>query len=416
VKGRKPDTGEGSLSYIAIALLIAAIAGAVTLSGVGSGVVGDIRAAVCKVGDDDCESERTVYAAKPPSPQEWGNRPADPGQAPPPPTDDERKAGKRAADQIRNYLDGCGWLRFWNCWGKQPPKDILATMSPGEIQALFDQLSDDETRRLLREPGVVDVLRLRADPWLLHQLERIAPGSIEPDFTEYYKKEKNDNPAIAWGHVPGARVWGDTGQPSLEDLNQGGLGDCWWLSSMGALAQTPEGRRRLREMIRQNPNGTYTVTFPDGERVTVTPYFPVNKDGNLSFAQPEGQTIWPLILEKAFAQKKGGFNKINGGDPAHGMEVLTGHDSDSKDADDVTRQDLENWLNSGRPVVASTKDDVDGKEIYQQRLHANHAYVVKGITKDGKVELFNPWGYDHATLTMEEFNRYLAEVDIGSFE
>ncbi|WP_285494135.1 C2 family cysteine protease [Actinomadura sp. NBRC 104425] len=381
-------------------------------------MAGDIRAAVCKIGDNDCGNERRVHSAKPPSQQEWGNRPTDPGKAPPPPTDDERKTGKRAADHIRDYLNGCEWWRFWSCWSKQPPKDILASMSPGEIQALFDELSDDEIRRLLRQPGVVDVLRFRADPWLLHQLERIAPGSIEPNFTEYYKDEKNDNPAIAWGPVQNARVWGDSGLPSLEDLNQGGLGDCWWLSSMGALAQTPEGRRRLRNMIRQNPNGTYTVTFPDGDQVTVTPYFPINRDGNLSFSQPEGQppTIWPLILEKAFAQKEGGFDEINGGDPARGMEVLTGHDSDSEDADDVTRQDLENWLNSGRPVVVSTKDDVDGKEIYQQRLHADHAYVVKGITKDGKVELFNPWGYDHATLTMEEFNRYLAEVDIGSFE
>ncbi|GLZ12158.1 hypothetical protein Acsp04_23930 [Actinomadura sp. NBRC 104425] len=83
MKGRRPDTGEGPVSYIAVALLIAAIAGAVTLSGVGSGVAGDIRAAVCKIGDNDCGNERRVHSAKPPSQQEWGNRPTDPGKAPP---------------------------------------------------------------------------------------------------------------------------------------------------------------------------------------------------------------------------------------------------------------------------------------------------------------------------------------------
>ncbi|GAA4065010.1 MULTISPECIES: C2 family cysteine protease [Actinomadura] len=423
MKGRRSDAGEGSLSYIAVVLLIAGIAGAVTLSGVGATVVGDIRAAVCKVGDDDCETEPRVFANNPPSEQEWGNRPTDPGQPPPAPTDDERKTGKEAADRIRDYLgSACAWWRVWKwgCDGTRAPRDLLAGMSPGEIQALFDELSDAEIRRLLREPGVVDVLKLRADAWLLHQLERIAPGSIEPNFTEVYEDEKSDNPATAWGSVPNARLWGNGGQPSLEDLNQGGLGDCWWLAGMGALAQTPEGRERLRNMIRQNPNGTYTVTFPDGERVTVTPYFPINKDGNLSFANPEGQppTIWPLVLEKALAQKEGGYEEIVGGDPGNGMETLTGHDSESEDADDVSREDLQNWLRNGKAVTVSTKDegDVDGKPIYKNRLHANHAYVVKGITQDGKVELYNPWGYDHATLTMEEFNQYLSGVDISSFE
>ncbi|MFC7732212.1 polymorphic toxin-type HINT domain-containing protein [Actinomadura keratinilytica] len=53
---RLGDAGEGSLSYIAVALLVSAIAAAVTVVALPDSVRGDIRAAVCRVGGGErCE-------------------------------------------------------------------------------------------------------------------------------------------------------------------------------------------------------------------------------------------------------------------------------------------------------------------------------------------------------------------------
>ncbi|MQY04679.1 C2 family cysteine protease [Actinomadura macrotermitis] len=422
---RTADRGEGAVSYIAVILLIAGIAAAVTLSGVGDTVAGGIEAGICKVAGRTGCAEPAAHEGQqpnPPSQQEWGNRNTDPDKPPPKPTDAETRKGKEAADKVRKYLDSdCAWYQFFGCDKPQSPKDVLSGMSPGEINALFAELSDDEIRRLLKEDGVVGVLKVRADASLLHHLERVAPKSIDPDFTDVRDHgKKPSNPATDYGTVPNGQLFGTTGEPSLTDINQGGIGDCWWLASMGALSQTPAGREQIKNMIRQNPNGTYTVTFPDGEKVTVTPYFPIDKNGSLSYASPAGQppVVWPLVLEKALAAKRGSYGKLVSGDGGDGMKILTGKSGESKNPKNVSQEQLQKWLDSGAGVTLLTPDSdkVGGKPIYEgpsSRLHADHVYVVKGITKDGKVELYNPWGYDHATITMEEFHKYFEDVDMN---
>ncbi|MBC6457191.1 hypothetical protein [Actinomadura sp. HBU206391] len=51
---RSVDRGEGPVSYLAIALLVALVAGVMVTAGIGNAVTGDIVRAVCRVGGDDC--------------------------------------------------------------------------------------------------------------------------------------------------------------------------------------------------------------------------------------------------------------------------------------------------------------------------------------------------------------------------
>lgn len=427
---RDREAGVSTVEYVAMLLVLAGIVVAlVATSGIGTTVASGVEAAVCRVAGGDCTpatSDRTDAGASgdtttssdPVTPEEWGGRSTDPFREPPEPTEDEQEAGQDAADQIRDYLgNDDAWYKPWTWGGDDPenPRDILAGMSPGEIDALFGELSDDEIRDLLGVDGVPEILRLRADPHLLQQLEGIAPDSIEPDFNDVRENgEKPSDPADGYGHIPNAELFGEDG-PSLDDINQGAIGDCWWMASMGALAQTEEGRNQLQSMITENPNGTYTVRFPDGERVTVTPFFPVKKAGNTAYAQPGGDppVIWPLVLEKAMAEKAGGYGDLVGGRASEGMETLTGQDSSTYDTGDITQSELEGWLEEGGVTASSLQeDDSEGKEPYEDgRFVAGHAYVVQGVTSDGKVQLYNPWGTQHATVTMDEFNRYFRSVD-----
>jgi hypothetical protein len=409
------DAGEGSASYIAVFLLIAGIAGALIVSGVPGDIAGAVESAVCRVGSDtDCEPrQRDEVRSTPPSEEEWGDRSTDPAAPAPPPTEAEKKAGREAAGKIRANLD-CPWYeRLW-CDAGEDPEDLIGRMKPGEISALFDELSDEEIRSLLERPEVLEALFFRADLALLHHLERLRPGTFEP-----YFKDVPKNQATGWGAVPDGRLWGSSGQPSLEDIDQGSLADCWFMASMGALAHTEEGRERIKNMIKMNPNGTYSVTFPDGEVVDVTPFFPVDGDGDLTYARPNGHppVIWPLLLEKAYAQYLGTYGHLDQDAPSKGLEDLTGVDSEWHEPGDMSLDDLRNRLEEGAVIVSTPDaDEVEGKEIYDSRLNTNHAYVVKSVTEDGKVELYNPWGDNHETITMDEFRQYLEGVTTNPIE
>jgi hypothetical protein len=119
------------------------------------------------------------------------------------------------------------------------------------------------------------------------------------------------------------------GEPSSDDIAQGGIGDCWLLAPLAAIADTPEGKGTIKAMI--TPHGAaerYTVRFfipvaggLTAERhVTVDNWFAGDDPESPDFAQPvEDKGIWPLIVEKAVAEARGGLDRISGGsiDAAH---------------------------------------------------------------------------------------------------
>ncbi len=121
---------------------------------------------------------------------------------------------------------------------------------------------------------------------------------------------------------------------SPSDIKQGYLGDCYFLAALASVAQQhPEV---IWNAIKDNGDGTYTVTFyQDGKPVPVTvdAEFPVTEDakgnptGTPAYART-GSTrdeLWPLIMEKAYAQLDGGsYRKIEGGWPGEAVELLTG--------------------------------------------------------------------------------------------
>ena len=122
-------------------------------------------------------------------------------------------------------------------------------------------------------------------------------------------------------------LYGSSGAPTIQDVNQGYLGDCYFVSSLGEVAlQDPSA---IENMISSNGNGTYSVRFfvngqPD--YVTVNSQLPVMtgyqwaNGSRLEFAN--GKTDdWVGLVEKAYAQ-------LNAQTAApHGMELNTASDS-----------------------------------------------------------------------------------------
>jgi hypothetical protein len=242
---------------------------------------------------------------------------------------------------------------------------------------------------------------------------------------------------------------------SPNDIDQQGLGDCYLMSSMGELAKTPEGQKLLQNMIQPNydSNGnvtSYTVTlhaknsglfgtglFASGYhdvKVTVAPDFP-DGDGGWDHAgattDPNNgkSIIWPMIIEKAYAQFKGGYNKMdNGGDPASALSALTGRDAKDYSvqggwlgigASQPSVNDLKNDLSKDDAVVISTRDNIGEGQDQNYDLYANHAYMLMGVTTDASgnsfVILKNPWGDDDPKpIPYDQFKRLFDNVDLTS--
>jgi len=212
------------------------------------------------------------------------------------------------------------------------------------------------------------------------------------------------------------------------DITQGGLGDCWILSSLGALAL--QNRSIIENAVRDNGDGTYTVTFyeptnagwwafwADDYRkveITVNNEFATDQNGNPAFTRPgDPNELWPMIIEKAYAQWKGGYDKIAGGVAGNALEALTGQES-TVVVGDLSLEDMADKFEDGEAIVLSSMPKDQGtSELYTNgTLVTGHAYFVTNVDRNaGTVTIHNPWGWSGGEITVtyqqyvDNFYRY----------
>lgn len=134
--------------------------------------------------------------------------------------------------------------------------------------------------------------------------------------------------------VPGIKIYNEI-EPS--DIAQGGVGDCWLLSAISALAEYDGAIERL---FRETPNvanmpasapANLTVTLWDLEsweerQVVIDERLCTKPDGShlLGCAPSVTGELWSCYLEKAIAIHCGGWDKIDGGQATHAWRILTG--------------------------------------------------------------------------------------------
>lgn len=217
-----------------------------------------------------------------------------------------------------------------------------------------------------------------------------------------------------------------SGMPSHLNEQQGMLGDCYFISTLGTIADSNPAA--IQNMFINNGDGTYTVRFYTGsygqsynsstgtwsdgftnnqgtaDYVTVDGKLPTTSSGMLVYSDygnsstSSSNVLWIALAEKAYAQwnqtgKEGrdgtnNYSSIAGGWMATVDAQVLGHNATDYSMTSAAQQAAINALSAHQAVTIGTYTANYG-------LVADHAYAIIGYTAStGTFTLYNPWGFD----------------------
>lgn len=189
--------------------------------------------------------------------------------------------------------------------------------------------------------------------------------------------------------------------PSADDVEQGGVGDCYFMAVLSSVAKVDPWR--LKQTIVDLGDGTYAVKFNKGATavyVRVDADLPTIGGGTLAYANfgREGST-WVALVEKAYAFFRtgaGSYKSLEAGwmDESYAALGATGRNQYAAAGGDALLAAIDKELAAGKSVTFAI-----GKAPAESGLVGGHAYMVDAVVKgaDGKpvaLRLRNPWGVD----------------------
>lgn len=230
------------------------------------------------------------------------------------------------------------------------------------------------------------------------------PDELLPDGSPGYTTKVIDAPL----HLEGG--------PKIEDVAQGRLENCGFGAAAGSIFTMTGGAEHLKNRVRANGDGTFTVTlFERNNKMKHVPVvevvdgrFWVKPDGTLLYGRngPDSgdvRLLFPLI-EKAHAQRKGGYGKTTDENAAHAFETLLGRDATFENIRKHGEKRVWNTITSvmadNRPIVAGTSgtgNDFKVRDFYGKMItiYSEHQYSVMATGEENGhkyVLLRNAWG------------------------
>ncbi|MCB9644450.1 MAG: hypothetical protein H6728_15365 [Myxococcales bacterium] len=332
-----------------------------------------------------------------------------------------RLTNQRTGENFDFTLDANGNLPSHTTVGGKAGDTFSIAVSDGTNNVDFKETAG--TTKVMGAPEPIDLQE--PEPWKKRH--------VNEDGTPNVKAERFSGPLFENG-------------VRADDVKQGSLANCYLVAAASAVAGTDPDA--IKNMIKDNGNGTYTVNFKERDyrgRVTEKS---VTVDGDL-FVRPDGSALygagmnskskdqmemWFPIFEKAYATYKGNsYDKIgNGGSSADVMKSILGANTTYSGVEDYNADrvfdSLKKAQENGWPATAATygKDGPEAERYSGQKIYPWHAYTVLGVQEeDGKkfVQLRNPWGstepgYDGKDdgifrLELKDFVHYYSGVTIA---
>lgn len=189
------------------------------------------------------------------------------------------------------------------------------------------------------------------------------------------------------------------GHYSPKHVQQGSVGNCWFLSALAVVAEKPYLIRKLIPHVDMNEIGCYEVNFcidgrwtsvivdsilpsvlrstTDSKKSRIKGGVHTNDGIVVQPAFASGMVCWPALVEKAYAKVHGSYARLSGGFISEALFDLTGapteriHFKKIIDKDELFAR-LLSFSSSGFLMGVATSSGGDG-------LVACHAYSVLGI-------------------------------------
>ena len=230
-------------------------------------------------------------------------------------------------------------------------------------------------------------------------------------------KECIDDDVYGWEDIKWARVSdifdSDNFQVfedkiEADDIMQGSLGDCYFLSAIGSLCKFTNLIEKLfyfKEKSKENCYGVYLFINGIWELILIDDYMPYlgSYFKNFAFSSTTKNELWVMLLEKAWAKINGCYAKAgSGGTPNEVFEVITEAWSQrllvKKGNHDEIWEALYKGNEKGYIMTAGTSGDTTNLDTEEVGLSPGHAYtisdvvIVKEKRNEKLIKLRNPWG------------------------
>mgnify|MGYP002630338793 CR=1 FL=1 len=193
---------------------------------------------------------------------------------------------------------------------------------------------------------------------------------------------------------------------SVADVQQGQLGDCYYLSALAVL-QSKLTRERfvfLNSEDEWKACGAFCISFYDGGRediVIVSDHLPLSEQDFVFVSCEDRTEIWAAVLEKAYAKKYGSYSIIEGGFVDLALAELTNGIPETISLDRDTNQ-AKVWAQvlalhkEGTLLGAGSPSHPEGDRAKSSTgIVQGHAYSVLKLVAVDTFKLIcvrNPWG------------------------
>ena len=191
---------------------------------------------------------------------------------------------------------------------------------------------------------------------------------------------------------------------SMDDVEQGQLGNCYFLSVLSELANRPEIYDKIFITKERTKNGCYLVRFlirGIPKVVCVDDFFPSTPKGQFAFAMSGPRELWVQVLEKAWAKINTSYAATIAGIPSESFSTLSEapcvtYIHRKYKVDDLWKM-LKKAKAMGYYLATNTKANPNAEKY---GLVEGHAYSLTNLEEfeigNGKmlrlIQLRNPWG------------------------
>ena len=157
----------------------------------------------------------------------------------------------------------------------------------------------------------------------------------------------------------------------------------------------------------------------------MTADFAIGKHANLG----PRKALWPLVIERAYAQEKGGLAELDkGGNPGDTVDDFINDSASRFDPREKTADYIMGKVAKGKAkkwpmTVLSPRQQDASKEKRAMTgtisgLHFWHTYAITDVdAKTNRIKLFNPWGNDHPNgdgwIAVADVRKFFIEIEIN---